>query len=103
MMIAQRLNSILPDEYIAQPSVRVGDMMEIDIAALERDSGRGSISRIDDERNLMVATWAPAPAEGPTRHRLPSAIRICGEHLHSGRIPPGGSHRTGQPVEQGSI
>jgi hypothetical protein len=52
MMIARRLNSLLPEEYIAQPSVRVRDMMEIDIAALERDSGRGSFSRIDDERNL---------------------------------------------------
>jgi len=60
MMIAQRLNSLLPEEYIAQPSVRLGDMLEIDIAALERESGRGSFSRVDDEGSLMVASWAPA-------------------------------------------
>jgi hypothetical protein len=60
MMIAQRLNSLLPEEYIAQPSVRLGDMLEIDIAALERESGRGSFSRVDDQGSLMVASWAPA-------------------------------------------
>ena len=56
MMIAQRLNSLLPEEYVAQPSVRLGDMMEIDIAALERESD----SRVEDEGRLMVASWAPA-------------------------------------------
>jgi len=40
MMIARRLNSLLPDEYIAQPSVRLGETMAIDIAELERESGR---------------------------------------------------------------
>jgi hypothetical protein len=41
MMIAQRLNSLLPPEYISQPSVRVGGgAMEIDIAAFERESVR---------------------------------------------------------------
>ena len=59
MMIAQRLNSLLPEEYIAQPSVRLGDMMAIDIAALERESGRRSSSGLDDEGSLMVASWAP--------------------------------------------
>ena len=60
MMIAQRLNSLLPEEYVAQPRVRLGDMMEIDIAALERESGRGSVGRVTDEGSLMVASWAPA-------------------------------------------
>ena len=59
-MIAQRLNSVLPEEYIAQPSVRLGDMMAIDVAALERESGLGSFSRVGDEGSLMVASWAPA-------------------------------------------
>ncbi len=59
MMIAQRLNSLLPKEYIAQPSVRLGDMMAIDIAALERESGRGTFSPVADEGSLMVASWAP--------------------------------------------
>jgi Protein of unknown function (DUF4058) len=60
MMIAQRLNSLLPEEYIAQPRVRLGDMMEIDVAALERESSRGSFGRVDDEGSLIVASWAPA-------------------------------------------
>lgn len=60
MMIAQRLNSLLPEEYIAQPSVRLGDMMEIEIAALERESNRGFFSRVEDQGSLMVASWAPA-------------------------------------------
>ena len=58
-MIAQRLNSLLPEEYIAQPSVRLGDMMEIDVAALERESGRVSFSRVEDQGSVMVASWAP--------------------------------------------
>ena len=37
--IVARLNSILPKEYIAQPRVRLGTMMEIDVGALERESG----------------------------------------------------------------
>jgi Protein of unknown function (DUF4058) len=60
MMIARRLNSLLPEEYIAQPSVRLGDMMAIDIAALESESDGSSFSRVDDEGSLMVASWAPA-------------------------------------------
>ena len=59
MMIAQRLNSLLPEEYIAQPSVRLGDMMAIEIAALERESGPGSRSGLGDQGGLMVASWAP--------------------------------------------
>src|SRR5271165_6490634 len=60
MMIAQRLNSVLPEEYIAQPRVRLGDMMEIDVDALETESNRGSLSRVDDGGSLIVASWAPA-------------------------------------------
>jgi hypothetical protein len=59
MMIAQRLNSLLPEEYIAQPSVRLGDVMEIDIATLERESSHSSPSPIENKGNLMVASWAP--------------------------------------------
>ena len=60
MVIVQRLNSLLPEEFIAQPSVRLGDAMEIDIAALERESGRGSFSPVEDQGSVMVASWAPA-------------------------------------------
>ncbi len=58
-MIAQRLNSILPEEYIAQPSVRLGELMAIDIGALERESSRDSFHRVDAEGGLLVASWAP--------------------------------------------
>jgi Protein of unknown function (DUF4058) len=60
MMIAQRLNSILPEEYIAQPSVRLGGAMEIDIATFERESGSRSTSESEDEGNLTLASWTPA-------------------------------------------
>jgi hypothetical protein len=60
MVIVQRLNSLMPEEYIAQPSISLGDVMEIDIAALERESGRGSFGRVEDQGSLMVALWAPA-------------------------------------------
>ena len=60
MLIVQRLNSLLPEEYVAQPSVRLGDTMEIDVAALERESGRRSFSRVDEGGGLSVASWAPA-------------------------------------------
>ena len=56
MMIAQRLNSLMPDEYIAQPSVRLGGIMEIDIAALERESDHNSFGRIEGERRQLIAT-----------------------------------------------
>lgn len=60
MMIAQRLNSLLPEEYIAQPSVRLGDMMEVDIATLERESGRHSVGRTEDDDGSTVALWEPS-------------------------------------------
>ena len=55
MMIAQQLNVSLPEEYLAQPKVRLGDVMEIDIAALERET----VSR-NDEGGLRVAAWKPS-------------------------------------------
>ena len=59
-MIAQRLNSLLPEEFIAQPSVCLGDTMEIDVAAHERESGPVSSSRVENQGTLMVASWGPA-------------------------------------------
>ncbi len=59
MIIAQRLNSLLPEEYIAQPSVRLGDMMEVDIAALERESGRSSFGSTNGDGSPTVALWEP--------------------------------------------
>jgi len=60
MMISQRLNSILPEEYIAQPSVRLGEVMEIDVAALERESGRGTLERTDEDGDPVVTVWEPS-------------------------------------------
>ena len=60
-MIAQRLNSSLPEEYIAQPSVRLGDSMEIDIADTRtRVAARFSCRPCRGPGALMVASWAPA-------------------------------------------
>ena len=60
MMIVQRLNSILPKEYIAQPRVRLGTMMEIDIGALEREASDLTPGREGGASGVAVATWAPA-------------------------------------------
>jgi hypothetical protein len=60
MIIAQRLNALLPPEYVAQPSVRLGDAMEIVVAALERESRDDPSRGGNDETRLMVASWAPA-------------------------------------------
>ena len=60
MMIAQRLNSLLPGEYIAQPRVRLGTTMEIDIGTLERESSDWSPDRANGEGGVAVAAWAPA-------------------------------------------
>jgi hypothetical protein len=57
--IVARLNSILPKEYIAQPRVRVGTMMEIDVGALERES-RDLPHANADGGGIAVTTWAPA-------------------------------------------
>jgi hypothetical protein len=59
-VIVQRLNSILPEEYFAQPKVRLGNEMEIDLGAVERESPRDFFDRPDDKGNLLVASWAPA-------------------------------------------
>jgi hypothetical protein len=50
----------LPEEYIAQPSVRLGDIMEIDIATRERESSRRSFTPIEVKGSAMIASWAPA-------------------------------------------
>jgi hypothetical protein len=58
--IVARLNSILPKEYIAQPRVRLGTMMEIDVGALERESGDFSPGGFGGEGGVAVTAWAPA-------------------------------------------
>jgi hypothetical protein len=58
--IVARLNSILPKEYIAQPRVRLGTMMEIDVGALERESADLPPGRVGGEGGVAVAAWVPA-------------------------------------------
>lgn len=58
--IVARLNSILPKEYIAQPRVRLGTMMEIDVGALERESGDFPPGGVGQEGGVAVTAWAPA-------------------------------------------
>ena len=58
--IVARLNSILPKEYIAQPRVRLGTTMEIDVRALERESRDLPPGRADGEGGVAVTTWTPA-------------------------------------------
>jgi hypothetical protein len=57
--IVARLNSILPSEYIAQPCVRLGTTMEIDVGALERESGDLPPVSVDGG-GVAVTAWAPA-------------------------------------------
>ncbi|HET6879701.1 MAG TPA: hypothetical protein VFI31_06090 [Pirellulales bacterium] len=58
--IVARLNSILPKEYIAQPRVRLGTTMEIDVGALERESGNLSPGNGYGEGGVAVTAWTPA-------------------------------------------
>ena len=55
--IVTRLNALLPKEYVAQPRLHMGTLMELNIAALERESTYGSG---DGDGGVAVATWAPA-------------------------------------------
>jgi hypothetical protein len=58
--IVARLNSILPNDYIAQPRVRLGTTMEIDVGALERESRDLSHGRVNGNGGVAVTAWAPA-------------------------------------------
>jgi hypothetical protein len=58
--IVARLNSILPNEYIAQPRVRLGTTMEIDVGALERESRDLSHGRVNGNGGVAITAWAPA-------------------------------------------
>lgn len=58
--IVASLNSILPKEYIAQPRVRLGTTMEIDVGALERESSDVISGRVDGESGVAVSAWVPA-------------------------------------------
>lgn len=60
MMISQKLNSLLPREYVALPHVRMGTIMEVDIGALERQSSNFNTGVAPGEGSGAAATWAPA-------------------------------------------
>ena len=59
--IVARLNAILPEEFVARPHLHLGNEVELDIAALERESSGGSNGLADDGA-VAVATWAPVAA-----------------------------------------
>lgn len=59
MMIAQRLNSLLPEQYIAQPKVRLGSVMEVDIGTLERENN-GWKPEFPSSGNGVTVAWSPA-------------------------------------------
>lgn len=68
-VVVQRLNTILPKEYIAQPRVYLGTRMEVDIGALEREApGQSSM-----DGSAAVATWAPAAPAILLDSELPEA------------------------------
>ena len=58
--IVLSLNSLLPEEYVAQPRLHLGTQMEIDIGALEREWNGDFSSRDEGAGGVAVATWAPA-------------------------------------------
>jgi hypothetical protein len=62
MMIVQQLNANLPEDYVAQPRVHLGSMMEIDVAAFEHAEAEWS-PESNGNGGVATAAWAPsAPA-----------------------------------------
>ena len=58
-IIVRRLNAILPEEYFAQPRIRLGTAMEIDVGAVERESSDFSPGRANGEGGVALAAWTP--------------------------------------------
>lgn len=61
--IVQQLRKQLPPGFVAEPRVRLGNLMEIDIGALERDGSTGHAASQANGTNGAVAT-AAWPASG---------------------------------------
>lgn len=59
MAIVQRLVPQLPDNYTAEPRVRLGTYYEIDVCAYETDEPRQSSTVAGNEHGAATATWAP--------------------------------------------
>ena len=57
--IVARLNAIMPDEYFAQPRIRLGTSMKIDVGALERESGDQTPTPRNGTGGVALAAWAP--------------------------------------------
>ncbi|MFL5340943.1 MAG: DUF4058 family protein [Gemmataceae bacterium] len=58
--IVASLNAILPKEYFAQPRIRLGTTMEIDVGAVESESNGQTPNPANGAGGVAVATWAPA-------------------------------------------
>ena len=54
--IVASLNTILPEEYFAQPRIRLGTTMEIDVGALERESSDQTRGPEPDEYEVNIYT-----------------------------------------------
>ncbi len=58
MVIAQRLNSRLPPDYVAEPRVHLGSAFEIDVAAYEQDAAESWSP--SEAPGSATAAWSPA-------------------------------------------
>jgi len=62
MVIVQQLVQRLPDRYVAEPRVHLGQFAEVDIAAFDIDDGTSNSSDFSevDQGGAATAVWAPA-------------------------------------------
>jgi hypothetical protein len=59
--IATRLNSLLPEEYVARPRLHTGAEMGLDIDTLERETSGLSAVHRNGAGSLAIAGWEPSP------------------------------------------
>ena len=60
-MIVQRLSHWMSQDYVAEPRVHLGSMMEVDIGTFDEDHVRASgVGPTSDDGGVAVAAWAPA-------------------------------------------
>src|SRR5437879_1313681 len=59
MVIVQQLYPILPEGFVAAPSVHLGTSFEIDVSAYEQNDRAAFAKTNDESGGVAVATWAP--------------------------------------------
>ena len=82
-MIVSELNSVLPQNYVAEPRVHLGTQVEIDIATFEWDGDDEALPRWmggDSGGGVATAAWAPPQATLSVPADLPAqdeyAVRV---------------------------